>query len=124
MPSRLLINGSWSLCIFDGDCGFCRASVRFAERLDAQCSFRSFQSISEFPPGVTREQCQEEVVFVQHSGEIYGGAAAVAQILRVTRFSWVGSIIDAPVVLPHAERVYAWVARHRSRIPVRGYCTT
>lgn len=111
------------LCIYDGQCRICQASVRLALRLKAQCEFRASQEFQVFPDGVTADQCSREVVFVDSQGAVYGGAAAVAQILRTTVLKPVASVIDAPFMLPISETVYKWVARNRGRIPVRGYCS-
>ena len=113
-----------AVCIFDGDCGVCHKSVKLAQRWGSTCAFIPFQDFQDFPPGVTREKCMQEVVFVNDRGTVFGGAAAVAQILRNSRVSLLGKIIDAPAVLPLSEKVYRFVARNRSRIPVRGYCNT
>ena len=109
------------LCIFDGHCKFCRASVRWALKLRARCEFRASQEIEVLPNGVTTEQCAREVVFVDSQGHVSGGAAAVAQILRTTRVKPIAGFIDARFMLPLSESIYKWVARNRGRIPVRGY---
>lgn len=75
------------------------------------------------PVGVTTEQCAREVVFVYPRGVVYGGAEAVAQVLRTTVLKPAARVIDAPFMLPITETVYKWVARNRGRIPVRGYCS-
>lgn len=111
------------LCIYDGQCRVCAASVRFALRLKAQCEFRASQEFEVLPVGVTADQCAREVVFVDPRGVVYGGAAAVAQVLRTTVFKPAARVIDAPFMLPISEAVYKWVARNRGRIPVRGYCS-
>lgn len=112
------------LCLFDGQCRFCRASVGLALKLKAHCEFLAWQDCEVLPDGVTAEQCAREVVFVDAHGAISGGAAAVAQILRTTRLKQIAGIIDAPFMLPISEGIYKWVARHRGQIPVRGYCAT
>lgn len=109
------------LCIFDGHCKFCRASVRWALKLRARCEFRASQEIEVLPNGVTTEQCAREVVFVDSQGHVSGGAAAVAQILRTTSVKPIAGFIDARFMLPLSESIYKWVARNRGRIPVRGY---
>ena len=109
------------LCIFDGHCKFCQASVRLALKLRARCEFRASQEIEVLPNGVTAEQCAREVVFVDSRGNVSGGAAAVAQILRTTTLKPLAGVIDARFMLPLSESIYKWVARNRGRIPVRGY---
>jgi predicted DCC family thiol-disulfide oxidoreductase YuxK len=113
-----------SVCIFDGDCGICHKSVTLAQRLGSTCAFIPFQRSDKLPTGVTRERCAQEVVFVNDHGVIFGGAAAVAQVLRTSKVPVLGKVMDAPLILPISQKVYRFVARNRSRIPVRGYCST
>ena len=108
-----------AVCIFDADCGICQSSVRLARRLRARNHFVASQEFdfSDAPTGLTLERCQSEVVFVGANGNVYGGAAAVAQVLRTSRIALVGAILDSRPVLPVAQIVYSWVARNRSRLP-------
>ena len=129
LKAHPLINstsGSHGTCIFDGQCGICRRSVRLAVKVGARCEFIPSQSV-DFglqPAGVTAERCTREVVFVDAQDQVYGGALAVSQVLLVSKLRWVGVVIAAPVVLPVAQATYRWVARNRWRIPAREYCST
>lgn len=111
--------GPPAICIFDADCGICQSSVRLAARLGAQVDFIGFQSFdfTKAHEDLTLERAQSEVIFLSPSGKIFGGAAAVAQILRTSRVAPLGAILDSPLVLPAANVVYSWVARNRSRLP-------
>jgi len=119
-------SGFHGTCIFDGQCGICRKSVRLAMKVGARCEFVTSQSIdfAVQPAGVTAERCAREVVFVDSDQHVYGGALAVSQILKVSKMRILGTLIAAPVVLPAAEATYRWVARNRWRIPTREYCST
>ena len=108
-----------AVCIFDGDCGICQSSVRLAGRLRARVDFIPFQKFdfTNAPIGLTPERAESEVVFVTPAGNVWGGAAAVAQILRRSRVAPLGAILDSRLVLPAAQIVYSWVARNRGRLP-------
>ncbi len=108
-----------AICIFDADCGICQSSVRLAGRLGARVDFVGFQTFdfASVDEDFTLERAQSEVVFLAPSGKIFGGAAAVAQILRASRVAPLGAILDSRLVLPAANVVYSWVARNRSRLP-------
>ena len=108
-----------AICIFDADCGICQSSVRLAGRLGARVDFVGFQTFdfASVHEDLTLERAQSEVVFLAPSGKIFGGAAAVAQILRASRVAPLGAILDSRLVLPAANVVYSWVARNRSRLP-------
>ncbi len=112
-------DGESAVCIFDSDCGICQFSVRLARGLGARVDFIPFQifDFSNAPTGLTSERAQTEVVFITSGGNVFGGAAAVAQILRVSRIAPLGAILDSRPVLPLAQIVYSWVARNRSRLP-------
>ncbi len=113
------LGGSPTVCIFDGDCGICQASVRLAGRLHARVDFIAFQSFdfTDAEVGLTLERAQSEVLVVTPTGKVFGGAAAVAQILRVSRVAPLGAVLDSRLVLPVAQVVYRWVARNRSHLP-------
>jgi predicted DCC family thiol-disulfide oxidoreductase YuxK len=110
--------GESAVCIFDGDCGICQSSVRLAGRLGARVHFIPFQKFdfTNAPIGLTLERAESEVVFVSAAGNVWGGAAAVAQILRISRIAPLGVILDSQLVLPAAQIVYSWVARNRGRL--------
>ncbi len=112
-------SGPPAICIFDADCGICQSSVRLAGRLGARVNFIGFQTFdfANEHEDLTLERAQSEVLFLAPSGEIFGGAAAVAQILRTSRVAPLGAIVDSRLVFPVARFVYAWVARNRSRLP-------
>lgn len=113
------LSSALTICIFDGDCGICQSSVRLAGRLHARVDFIAFQSFdfTQAQVGLTAERAQSEVLVVNPAGEIFGGAAAVAQILRVSRIAPLGAFMDSRLILPVAQVVYRWVARNRSHLP-------
>jgi predicted DCC family thiol-disulfide oxidoreductase YuxK len=114
-----LPSGTPTVCIFDGDCGICQASVRLAGRLHARVDFIAFQSFdfAHAEAGLTLERSESEVLVVTPSGKVFGGAAAVAQILRVSWVAPLGVVLDSRLVLPVAGFIYRWVARNRSHLP-------
>lgn len=81
--------------------------------------FIAFQSFdfTQAEVGLTLERAQSEVLVVTPSGKVFGGAAAVAQILRVSRVAPLGAVLDSHLVLPVAQVIYRWVARNRSHLP-------
>jgi predicted DCC family thiol-disulfide oxidoreductase YuxK len=115
------------LIIFDGDCGFCQASltflIRWSRRRPPSASWQSLD-LSTF--GMTAEECQQRMYFVTDRGVVYGGAAAVGAALRRTSLPWsvVGIVLALPGVRQVAELVYRSIARNRYRLPgASGACT-
>ncbi len=109
--------------VFDGDCGFCTTSVLWLfrhVRPDGVEAVR-YQSFNLAGHGLTAERARYEVLWVPGGdGEVRGGAAALARLLRagerrVWRFA--GLVLQAFPVSWLAERVYRVVARNRQRMP-------
>jgi predicted DCC family thiol-disulfide oxidoreductase YuxK len=106
--------------IFDGDCGFCTTAVRWLQkrlpRVPATAPFQ-WTDLAEF--GLDEQQARARVWFV--TGEHrYGGAAAVAAVLRgqpnpaLRALGWLGTV---PPWSWAAETGYRLVAKYRYRLP-------
>ena len=107
------------LLIYDGDCGFCTRSVRVATRLPVRMRVRPWQEVDLAALGISAERARREVLWVAAHGQVSGGAAAVADLLRSCRAPWplLGRLLSAPLVRGLAERAYRWVADNRYRLP-------
>jgi predicted DCC family thiol-disulfide oxidoreductase YuxK len=99
--------------IFDGDCGFCTTAVLWLQRtLPRVPATAPFQWTDE-------EQARSMVWFVA-GGRRYGGAAAIAAMLRgqpnfgLRVLGWLGTV---PPWSWAAEAGYRLVARYRYRLP-------
>ncbi|WP_255950773.1 thiol-disulfide oxidoreductase DCC family protein [Streptomyces odontomachi] len=106
--------------VFDGDCGFCTTSVRFAERrLRPRCEIVPWQFADLGTLGVTRERAEHEVLWVTPAGAVYGGAQAVAKVLLSSGRGWsvLGALLTLPPVRWAAHGVYRLVAENRHRMP-------
>lgn len=106
--------------VFDGDCGFCTTSVRFAERrVRPRCEIIPWQFADLEALGATREQAEYEVLWVTPVGTVYGGSQAVAKALLSAGRGW--SVLGALLMLPPlrwaAHGVYRLVANNRHRLP-------
>jgi predicted DCC family thiol-disulfide oxidoreductase YuxK len=106
--------------IFDGDCGFCTTAVlwlqRTLPRVPATAPFQ-WTDLSRY--GLTEKQARARVWFVTGSRR-YGGAAAVAALLRgqpwagLRVFGWLAAV---PPWSWAAEAGYRVVARYRYKLP-------
>jgi len=106
--------------IFDGDCGFCTTSVRWLQRwlprVPATIPFQ-WAELDRF--GLTEAEARSRVWFVT-DGRRYGGAAAIAALLRgqpVVALRVLGWLATAPPWFWAAEAGYRIVARYRYRLP-------
>lgn len=106
--------------IFDGDCGFCTTAVlwlqRSLPRVPATAPFQ-WTDLAQF--ALTEEQARSRVWFVTGDHR-YGGAAAVAAVLRGQPhpgLKMLGWLATAPPWSWAAEAGYRLVARYRYRLP-------
>lgn len=106
--------------VFDGDCAFCTASVRWLERRVARRPVVvSWQQADLDRLGLSVTQCTEAVQWVGADGRHLEGAAAIAATLRHAGRGWgvVGALMALPGIRSVARWVYRWVARNRHRLP-------
>ena len=106
--------------IFDGDCGFCTTAVRWLERtLPKVPATLPFQWADLPAFGLTEAEARSKVWFVS-GGRRYGGAGAVAALLRgqpipaLRLLGWLGTV---PPWSWAAAAGYRLVARYRYRLP-------
>lgn len=97
--------------VYDGDCGFCERSARFA--LDRSVNLRIADHRSQGLDHI------DAVMLVDDDGNVWSAAPAVSQALRrfrARRYRALGLFISVPPVCVVAGLVYSLVARNRGRI--------
>jgi predicted DCC family thiol-disulfide oxidoreductase YuxK len=101
--------------IFDGQCEFCQQSVTWI-----QCKLvitaLPFQTSDLSAYNLTREQCAKQV-YVVSQGVTYGGAAAIAFLLKRRGNRIQSGLIKASG--PIGRAAYRWIASHRNSWPVK-----
>ncbi len=109
--------------IYDGDCGFCDASIRLAARYDREGHFRFIPSQSLTPAqlarlGLRHADCAGAVQVVTPAGTVLAGAHAINQFLRQRRpGAMLVRLLEAlPPLLLIELALYRLVARHRQRL--------
>ena len=108
------------LMIFDGDCGFCTASVNFIRRwIRPRCDIEPWQRTDLPLYGLTPEECTQAVQFVDAERHVTSGSRAVMAMLRTAPVPWpaVGIVGDLPGVAWVADRAYRWIAANRLKLP-------
>lgn len=105
--------------IYDGDCGFCTRSARLVARLPVSVRLVPWQAADLAALRITEQRARQEVLWVESTGRIRGGAAAITEIFRHARLPWraVGWVLSAPVLRGLAGVTYRWVAVNRHRLP-------
>lgn len=119
--------------IYDGDCGICTRIRRAVERLDWLRVLRWVpqQAVEAAAFGIPAEDLQQRL-YVAAGARRWGGFAGVKQMaLRVPLFwmvvgasalvsPWLllgWAVLFSPLAVPVGDRLYAWVARNRYRLP-------
>ena len=109
--------------VFDGDCGMCTRSARFAAR-----RLRTAPDAYDVDPsqrldlpslGLTQAECDEALQWVAADGRVSSGQDAVARMMLASRL-WarpLGAALLLPGVNALAGVVYRRVARNRHRFP-------
>ena len=101
--------------IFDGQCQFCQQSVTWIQR-KLEITALPFQTADLSSFNLTREQCAKQV-YVISDGITYGGAAAIAFLLKNRGNRFQSTIIKASGPIGRAG--YRWIASHRKSLPVK-----
>jgi predicted DCC family thiol-disulfide oxidoreductase YuxK len=101
--------------IYDGQCEFCQQSVTWIQRT-LEITAMPFQTSDLSSFNLTREQCAKQV-FVISAGSTYGGAAAIAFLLKRRGNRIQSGLITASGGIGRAG--YRWIASHRNCWPVK-----
>lgn len=119
--------GRW-VFYYDGECGFCTASVRFLARLDffRKLTWTPFQDLTVPPGGLSWEDLDRAAYLETRShdrgGErrLYRGFYAFRMLsLRLLPLTPLTPLLWLPGVNRLGEVAYSWVARNRYRISRR-----
>lgn len=110
--------------IYDGHCGFCTGSARFAQRwVDRRDRYavRPWQDLgrdvlADF--GLAPEDCDDAAQFITADGSIRSGHRAIASAATHGAPGWrpFGYLLMAPGVSRVAARAYDWAAGHRHEL--------
>ena len=105
--------------IFDGDCGFCTRSVNVLKRLPITAEVTPYQFADLAAYGTTPERANHEVLLVDPTGRIHGGAQAIARLLLTAGgiYAAAGWALRMPPIRWVAAGVYRLIANNRQRMP-------
>ncbi|MFB4319422.1 thiol-disulfide oxidoreductase DCC family protein [Actinomadura sp. 21ATH] len=106
--------------LYDGDCGFCTASVRFIERrIPTSAELVPYQTADLAALATTPERASREVVWVSRGRRALGGAQAAAALLIDAGGVWrpLGLVLRVPPFRWIAHGVYRLVSNNRGRLP-------
>ncbi len=105
--------------VFDGDCAFCTNCARFLERLRPEAEVVAWQLTDLDELGITAEQANDAVQWVEVDGTVRSGHEAIAAVLSTAGPIWklAGRTIQLPGISWVAARAYRLVANNRYRLP-------
>lgn len=108
------------ILIYDGDCAFCSSTVRLLQRLmPKHPAMEPFQFVATEKYGLTKQQCAEEIKYVDDQRSVFGGEAAFRKFFYEAGGAWrlLSRLMMIPGVLQISSHVYRWVAKNRHRLP-------
>jgi predicted DCC family thiol-disulfide oxidoreductase YuxK len=105
--------------LYDGQCGFCKASVSRLAVLDVfgQVQLQDFYAagdLSALHPALTQERCRSEMVLIEPGGRLSGGFGAFQRLCaRLVMLKAFAPLVHLPGAAWIGSAVYRWVASHR-----------
>jgi predicted DCC family thiol-disulfide oxidoreductase YuxK len=107
------------ILIFDGDCGFCTRSVNVFKRLPIDAEVTAYQFADLELYGTTEERASHEVLWVDRSGRVHGGAQAIARLLVSAGgfYAVGGTLLRMAPLRWAAAGAYRLIANNRQRMP-------
>ena len=119
-----------AMLLYDGQCGFCVASVRRLRVLDLfgwvdPLDFHKQPDLSAIHPSLTPERCRSEMVLLEPEGRVSGGFEAFARLcLHLPLLMSLVPLVYVPGMGWLGTRVYRWVAKHRYLLHRNAMCAT
>ena len=108
-----------ALLLWDGECGFCRRSVQWAERHDAGHTFRAVPYQEAPSPPMTpelRAACSRAVHVVTPDGRVLRAGRACLWVLERTGYPLLARVLALPPLVWAVEVGYWLVARNRKLV--------
>jgi len=106
--------------LFDGDCAFCSSCARFISRhIHTGAQVLPWQTVDIAGLGLTVEQCDAAVQWIDNDNRIFGGPQGIARLLIDAGSVWrpLGWALRIPPISWLAEPLYRLIARNRHRMP-------
>lgn len=106
--------------VFDGDCGFCTTTARWAERrVGKSVTVVAWQFLDLEAHGLTIEDVTTAAYWIDPDGVVHRGHRAVAETMTAMGGLWTipGRAIPHRPVSWIADGLYRLVARYRYRLP-------
>jgi predicted DCC family thiol-disulfide oxidoreductase YuxK len=110
-----------SLLVYDGDCGFCTKSAKWAEAgLRPGADVQPWQALDLAELGLTEQDVTDAAWWFDERGAKHRGSHAAAEVLVASRARWrriAGRVLRTPPFSWFAVPGYALIARYRYKLP-------
>jgi predicted DCC family thiol-disulfide oxidoreductase YuxK len=107
-----------ALLIYDGDCAFCKNSLRLAIKyLPDLPRYAAYQKLDLHKFGLYLSQVQAQVWLIDGSKKLGGHRAVAWMFSNQKSFGWklLGKTLN--FFSPISAAVYSWIAKNRHRLP-------
>lgn len=106
--------GANGLLLWDGDCGFCSASLRGLRRIAGRpFADEPYQLVEERLPAEVLRWTDRQMHWIDTRGRVTGGSQALIEILASTGRPLPASLLESRPLRPFVWLGYRLVARHR-----------
>ena len=108
-----------ALLIYDGSCGFCRASIRPIKTMDMfgvlkKINYHAEKNLEELHPKLNPEVCHSQMHLLEPNGKLYGGFAAFRRLtLRLPMLWPFAPIAHLPGMSIPGNAAYRLIAKNR-----------
>jgi predicted DCC family thiol-disulfide oxidoreductase YuxK len=105
-----------ALLLWDGDCGFCRRGVAWAERGESGHAFRAVPYQQALPPPMTPElrlACTRAVHVLTADGQVLRAGRACLWVLERVGYPVLAKVLALPPLVWAVELGYWLIARNR-----------
>ena len=100
--------------LWDGDCGFCAATLRMMKRLvSVPFSETPYQSVRDQLPAEVLRWSDRQAHWVDSEGRVSGGSAAIVDLLENSGRPFLASFLDSALCRPFVWLGYRLVASNR-----------
>src|SRR5947209_2675593 len=112
--------GKDGVLLWDGECSFCALMVKWLRRIGrAPFCEQPFQSVAGILPQKLRRWSNCQAHWIDPSGEVIGGSAAVIKVLDHSGRGMLASLLDTGVCRPFLWLGYRLIARNRPSFTAR-----
>ena len=115
--TRITTLGGPPLLLWDGECGFCAATIAFLKRM-ARRPFEAvpYQTVRDRLPPEIVELSRDQMHWVSEDGRVVGGGRALIEVLEAAGHRTLAALLESAPLRPFVSLGYHLVARNRHHL--------